>query len=131
MRLFLRISIVMGLGLAVGLWYVGCAKKDENVVRVSSWGDPQENAILQDLIQKFQKEHPAIKVKLERVPFEEYAEKLMTMFQANLAPDVIFVSSENVADFYPKHMLEPLTSYIKADPSVDLKNFYPTLVKQY
>src|SRR5581483_5151366 len=122
-----RLCLVLLLSVGIGSWLGGCSKKNGNTIHLSSWGDPQENEILQDLIGQFQKVHPEIHVVLDRVPFGDYADKLMTQFAGGVAPDVIFVSSENLADFYPHGMLEPLTSYLKADPSVDLKELYPTL----
>ena len=48
----------------------GCSN-GSNVIKISSWGDVKENAILQGLIDDFQKSHPDIKVDLERVPWGE------------------------------------------------------------
>src|SRR5579859_7185348 len=131
MKIWTRWCLAVLLLVGVGSWMGACSKKDNNTIHLSSWGDPQENEILQGLITKFQQVHPEIHVALDRVPFGEYAEKLMTQYAGGTAPDVIFVSSENIADFYPRGMLEPLTSYLKADPAVNLKEFYPTLVNWY
>ena len=122
------------LTAVLGLWLLaGCSAKTENrtVIHISSWGDIQENNILQGLITQFEKAHPDIHVALDRVPYEEYVDKLLTQFAGNLAPDIIFVSAENLADFYPRGLLEPLTAYAKGDPSFDLKGYYPSLVKWY
>jgi len=131
MKIWTRSFFAVLLLVGVGSWLGGCSKKDGNTIHLSSWGDPQENEILQELITQFQQVHPEIHVVLDRVPFGSYAEKLMTQYAGGVAPDVIFVSSENLADFYPSGMLEPLTSYLKADPTVDLKELYPTLVNWY
>jgi len=130
MKKWTRWCLAVLFMVGLGAWSVGCGKKD-NAIHLSSWGDPQENEILQGLITKFMQANPTIHVVLDRVPFGEYAEKLMTQYAGGSAPDVIFVSSENIADFYPRGMLEPLTSYIKADPTVDLKQLYPVLVNWY
>ncbi len=118
--------------MAGGLWLAGCGHSEKaNTIHISSWGDTQENGILQDLISRFEQQNPTIPVQLDRVPYADYVDKLITQFAGGLAPDVIFVSSENVADFYPRNLLEPLTPYLKADPSVNLKDFYPTLIKSF
>ncbi|HVZ81865.1 MAG TPA: sugar ABC transporter substrate-binding protein [bacterium] len=120
--------------LAMALVLVGgCSKPPDHrtVIHISSWGDIQENTILQGLITKFEKDNPGIHVALDRVPYEEYVDKLLTQFAGDLAPDIIFVSAENLADFYPRGLLEPLTPYVRKDPAFDLKGFYPELVKWY
>ena len=63
----------------------GCAKNEGVKVKISSWGDLQENAILNDLITQFQTLHPEIKVELQRIPYTEYTTKLITqmVLQAN------------------------------------------------
>src|SRR5882724_2287332 len=81
------ILVLFGIGLT------NCSKKDEGiVVRISSWGDVNENANLEDLLNGFRKIHPDIHVKLERIPDDSYVDKLLTQFAGGLAPDVIFVS---------------------------------------
>jgi multiple sugar transport system substrate-binding protein len=111
----------------------GCGSRNDNrtPIHISSWGDVQENTILQGLITDFEKLHPDIHVILDRVPFESYVDKLITMYAGGLAPDVIFVSAEHLADFYPRGLLEPLTPFVKSDPTVDLKAFYPNLINWY
>ena len=118
--------------LTVGFGLVSCGNKGRaNVIHLSSWGDPQENQILQDLINQFEKQNPDIPVQLDRVPYGEYTDKLLNQFVAGLAPDVIFVSSETVASFYPRNLLENLTPYVEKDHSVDLKALYPALLKTF
>ncbi len=108
-----------------------CGKNQSNVVHLSSWGDVQENSILEGLIKDFKKVHPEIPVQLDRVPYGDYVDKLLTQFAGGMAPDVIFVSAENLADFYPRNLLEPLTPYLKTDTSIKLGDFYSTLINWY
>lgn len=111
---------------------VGCGIKEKpGTIHLSSWGDPQENEILQNLIDQFEKQNPDIPVKLDRVPYSDYSDKLLTQFAAGLAPDVIFASSENMPNFYPRHLLEDLNPYLEKDKSVNINAFYPVLLKTY
>lgn len=129
-RNFLIILAIFGLGIWVTRHLSG-GKENPNAIRVSSWGDAQENRILEGLIGDFRELHPDIQVRLDRVPYDSYVDKLLTQFAGGLAPDVIFVSAENLADFYPRGLLEPLTPFLKSDPSVKTKDFYPALIKWY
>ena len=116
--------------LTAGSW--GCAKLGgAPTVKISSWGDVKENAILTDLINEFMKSHPDVKVELQRVPWGEYNTKLLTQYAGGIAPDVIFVSTDNIADLYYRHVLAPLDEYVKADPNFPVKDFYPTVMDRF
>ena len=129
----MKAKTILAVVVASAFLLSGCAgKKDSRTtIRISSWGDVQENTILEGLITGFEKLHPDLHVQLDRVPFDSYVDKLLTMYAGGLAPDVIFVSAEHLADFYPRGLLEPLTPYLKADPSVKLGDFYGTLTRWY
>jgi multiple sugar transport system substrate-binding protein len=108
----------------------GCTHLGSPSIKISSWGDPKENAILTDLINDFQKAHPDIKVELQRVDWGNYNQKLLTQVAAGIAPDVIFVSSDNMADLMPRGILEPLNEYVKAD-NFPLGEFYPAIIDRF
>ncbi len=125
----LKFTVILGF---LGVMGMGCSKLGGgDTVKISSWGDVKENAILTDLINDFQKAHPDIKVELQRVPWGEYNTKLLTQFAGGIAPDVIFVSTDNIADLYYRGVLEPLNPYLQADPEISLKDFYPTLINRF
>src|ERR1700722_3336942 len=100
MKIFGGIKIWKWMGvltvLALTGW--GCSNMGSTTIKISSWGDPKENAILQDLVENFNKTHPKIKVELQRVSWGEYNTKLLTQVAGGIAPDVIFVSTDNIAD---------------------------------
>ena len=61
------VSLLLIVG-AFGLY--ACGKRGEGAnLKISSWGDLQENQILVDLIAEFEKANPTIKVDLQRIPF--------------------------------------------------------------
>jgi ABC-type glycerol-3-phosphate transport system substrate-binding protein len=109
----------------------GCGSQSNGTkIKISSWGDLQENQILVDLIADFQKAHPDIQVELERIPFGEYVTKLLTQIAGGLAPDVIFVEVNNFVDLFLRGALEPLNPYIQAD-HVDLSAYYPQVLDRF
>jgi ABC-type glycerol-3-phosphate transport system substrate-binding protein len=126
---FLKIGVV-GSFLAVVLGW-GCGRHGAATVKLSSWGDVKENAILSELIDDFQKLHPDIKVELQRVPWSEYTTKLLTQMAANTAPDVIFLSGDTTLQFASRGALEPLDDKVQADPDFPLKDFYPELIRYF
>jgi multiple sugar transport system substrate-binding protein len=123
----------MWAALTCGLMVVmaGCGRKSTEVtLKISSWGDVQENAILTDLVGAFEKANPGVHVELQRTPYNEYLTKLMTRIASGDAPDVIFTEVGEFTDLYLKNVLEPLDGYVKAS-GMDLKAYYPQVTERF
>lgn len=118
------------LAVVLTLSLYGCGHSSGTVIHVSSWGTPEENQILSDLIADYNKAHPGITVQLDRIPFGEYVTKLLTQVAGGEAPDVIFVEVNNFVDLYLRGALEPLNPYIQKD-HVDLSGYYPQVVDRF
>ncbi len=118
------------LALVSILTLTGCSKSSGTKIKISSWGSPEENQILVDLLNDFQKTHPDIQVELQRIPYGEYTTKLLTEVAGGLAPDVVFTEVGNFADFYLRGALEPLNPYIQSD-HIDLSAYYPQVVDRF
>ncbi len=131
---FLKLNLIFRWGACASLLMLlilaGCAKNEGVKVKISSWGDLQENAILNDLITQFQTLHPDIKVELQRIPYTEYTTKLITQMAGGQAPDVICAEVGNYSDFYLRDALEPLNEYVEAD-KVDMSAYYPKVVDRF
>ena len=98
------------------------------VLRFRYWGDFKEIQALQDTIRAFEKEHPGIHVRGERVPAgDEYAQKLLIEQAAGLTPDVVFCGG-NFVEFAGRGMLMDLMPFVANDTSVHLSEYYPQLV---
>jgi multiple sugar transport system substrate-binding protein len=108
----------------------GCSKSEGTKIRVSSWGSPEENQILVDLINEYNQAHPGVTAVLERTAFPDYVTKLLTQIAGGQAPDVIFVEANNFVNFYLGGALEPLNPYIQAD-HFDLSVYYPQVIDRY
>lgn len=126
----LALAVLVCLVLVSVLNLSGCSKSSGTKIRISSWGTPEENQILVDLLKQFETIHPEIQVELDRIPFNEYVTKLLTQMAGGLAPDVIFVEVNNFVDLYLRGALEPLNPYIQAD-HVDLSAYYPQVVDRF
>ena len=118
--------LVLGATFILG----GCSKSGGTKIRISSWGSPEENQILVDLINRYNQAHPGVTVVLERTQFADYAPHLLTQIAGGEAPDVIFVEVDNFVNFYLAGALEPLNPYIQAD-HFDLSVDYPQVIDRY
>ncbi len=86
----------LGLGMALSLAASGV--QAETVITYSAWGNADEIAIEQKLIEAFQASHPGIKVELV-VPAGNYEEKLSVMIAGGSAPDVITLNRSRYPQF--------------------------------
>jgi ABC-type glycerol-3-phosphate transport system substrate-binding protein len=119
-----------GLTTLIFTLALGCSRISSTTIKISSWGDMKENAILADMVNEFNKTHPDTPVELQRVSWGEYNTKLLTQVVAGIAPDIIFVSTYNIADLYPRGILEPLDDYVRAD-HYSVADIYPTLLDRF
>ncbi len=126
----LALAVAACLALVSVLNLVGCSKLGGAKIKISSWGSPEENQILVDLLNDFQAKHPDIKVELQRIPYNDYTTKLLTQIAGGLAPDVVFTEVGNFADLYLRGALEPLNPYIQAD-HMDLSGYYPQVLDRF
>lgn len=100
-------------------------------LKISCWGDINENLIISELVENFQESHPGLKVSLQWINYFGYDDFLLKEVKAGTAPDVVFVSSDDFAELFPKRVLEPLGSFVQADPDFQSGDFYPSLIERF
>lgn len=89
---------------------------------------PEEDRLLNTVLDDFMKKYPSIQVKFE--PVAEYATKLQTDLASGSVADVFYVDSMLAPDLMKRGLLLELDSYIQRD-KVDLGDFYPPLLKAF
>ena len=100
-----------------------CAKKDDKVeVTYSTWGSQSEISVVKNIISDFEKENPAIKIKLLHIP-DNYFQKLHLLIASDLSPDVMFINNLNARIYIAADVLEPL--------SVDEDDFLENSLKPF
>ncbi len=100
-------------------------------VKVAYWGGPEEMAILQGVIERWQRQHPQIQVRLEHTPFSVYVSRLLTRMAGNVAPDIMATEVNMFVNFWAKGALLPLNRFIDHDASFHLKEFFPEVVQRF
>jgi len=74
-------------------------------------GEPRRQAILQ-VVERFEKAHPTIKVDLSEVPFDQYFQKVSVALAAGSGIDAFDVDSPLVAHYGHQDVLLPLDEYV-------------------
>lgn len=94
-------KIVLLFLLSLSLLSFSCGKKSSNLTTIEFWTlqlRPMFDEYMTSLIDKYEAEHPDIKIKWVDIPFNAATQKLMSAAASGQAPDLINLS----ADFLPK-----------------------------
>ncbi len=125
------LAVAVGVGTGVSQ---GGAKKSARTqattITLSGWtsGAGTESQLLKQVLAKFEKTHPTIKVKY--TPLDPYAQSMLAKFAARKPPDVFYVDSNVFPDWQKQGLLEPIDSYIKKT-RFSTKAFYPKLLNGF
>jgi multiple sugar transport system substrate-binding protein len=101
------------------------------VLKCAGWGDVEETKILPIVLQEFKKTHPSAEVELYRAPYNDYISKILTLFSAGMAPDVMAINGEDFPIFSSKDLYLDLRPFIEKDPAIKLTDFYPQALQCY
>lgn len=129
-----RTMLSLGLATVAGLLgLAACGKKaDPNAIRFRYWGDLQEIQIIESLAKDFEAENPGIKVRAERKNADAtYADVLIQEFAANTAPDVMFVSTDNVELLLESGKLADLNPFLDKDPDLKANDYYDLMISRF
>jgi multiple sugar transport system permease protein len=94
---------------------------------VVHWGAPSEDKIVADLCAAYVKEHPNVKIDRINPGVELTREKLETMIAAGDAPDVFYLSPDQLARFARLGLVKPLDAYVANEPPGWFEGLFPGL----
>lgn len=113
--------------MAGGLFCSACATKV--TLRLLVWDGDDAMRVLRPVVQDFERAHPEITVKLERVDFGAYFQKLLAQYAANVASDVAMMNPENFQKFARRGALVPLNQLFAGTPDFKLAAYYAPIVR--
>lgn len=114
----------------VNRWQSRAAKPIE--LTVLHWGDPGEDRIVRDLVERFEKENP--KVRIIRInPGDPGAtrNKLKTMMAAGAPPDVFYLPPDQLPELASLGLLAELDEYLAKAPPEWKNDFWPILIDAF
>jgi len=125
-----RVSAVLAiLALAAVAIVVASAHASTKVttITLAGWSSgADEDKLLQQIVNQFNKTHPSIKVNYSVIN-GDYPTAMTARFAAHNPPDVFYVDSSLAPTWSAQGVLQPLNSYIKAS-GYDTSKFYPSLL---
>ena len=103
-----------GNGEEITLWYAG-------------WGSNSEKKATQKVIDKFEEEHPNIKVEYLHIP-TDYNTKLTTMMAAGQEPDVAMVTGDTALQWATEGKLKNILEMAEGDEDFNIDDVLPQTV---
>jgi multiple sugar transport system substrate-binding protein len=95
-----------------------------------AWGNPEQLAVEQQLINEFMAQNPDIGVRLFKVPQQAYLNKAIIMLASRTAPDVIRIDHYNFPNLVRKEYFRDLSALGHADPSFHEGDFFPQALQE-
>lgn len=97
-------------------------------LRFVVWDGDEGLRVIRQAVQEFEQAHPTIRVHLENVPYGAYAQKLLTQYAANVAPDVAMFEPKMFQRFARRGAMLPLEPLFPDTPGFKLSDYYQPIV---
>lgn len=123
-----RLSLV----LATLILAASAFAKDPIQLRFTVWDGDISLKVIQGVLKQFEEENPGVKVKLEPIPdYNVYHQKMLTLYAANVPPDVAMMDPGHFQALAAKDAILPLDPFIKNTPGFDLSAYYKPIVQAH
>lgn len=122
------LSMIGILGLLTAVLFTGCSSQPSTTeggqveLFLGYSSDPPTKKKMEEIIAKFEKSHPNIKIKTETAPYEDFYQKLTTQIAAGTAPDIWQSDGTKVFGFAQRGAIRDITDYVTKEISKDEVN---------
>ena len=124
----------VAVACAVALVMAGCTSDTgaSGSLTFQLFGDAAEIQAYRSLIEAFEKQEPAINVRLVAVPNQgDHVAKLATDFSGGSPPDIFLINYRRFGQFAGQGVLEPLGARLEAGGALQVDAFYPQAVDAF
>ncbi|MEM1115683.1 MAG: sugar ABC transporter substrate-binding protein [Bacteroidota bacterium] len=118
------LALRLALAVATLLAASGCGPEADGEVVLEFWAMGAEGENVQSLIDRFEAEHPGIRVEVQQQPWTSAHEKLLTAFAGRSTPDVSQMGTTWIAEMEALGALADLGPYVEASPEVDAADYF-------
>lgn len=84
----------------------------------------REGEVVQGLVPGFERRHPAIRVRVQQVPWKAAHEKLLTAFVGEAMPDLLQLGNTWIPEFVALGALEPLDTWMAHSETVAARDYF-------
>lgn len=131
MHAFSKVGRVLRAAVALPVLALACLTHAAEPVtlRFTVWDGDESLKVIRGVLAQFERENPDIKVKLEPIPdYAGYHQKMITMYAANVAPDVCMMDPPNFQALAKRGALLPLNPIVEKTPGYSLDIFYKPIL---
>ncbi|MDZ7361107.1 MAG: sugar ABC transporter substrate-binding protein [candidate division KSB1 bacterium] len=125
----IQLAFLAGCVAYIALLLRVSQKQSEEALIFSAWGTVEETENLVNLVEIYNAAYPQQKVKFVHLDHREYDRKILIQTAAGNPPDVFLLSSTDLSTLAYRGVLKNLSSFISADTSFHLADFFPALLK--
>ena len=119
-----RLLLVLALAVAAGVALVGCDGPDDDAVVLEFWAMGAEGEHVRPLLDRFEAEHPGVRVEVQQLPWTSAHEKLLTAFAGRATPDVAQLGTTWVPELQALGALVDLTPRVRQSAEVDQADYF-------
>ena len=108
-----RRACLVALGAASTIGLAACGRRGADAP-LRFWAMGREGEVAAELLAPFEREHPGLRVQIEKLPWSAAHEKLLTAFAGDVTPDVAQLGNTWIAELAALGALEPLEPRLAA-----------------
>ncbi len=118
------LAALLTLAVAALVALAGCDDEPDGEVVLEFWAMGAEGEKVQPLIDRFEAEHPGVRVAVQQQPWTSAHEKLLTAFAGRSTPDVSQLGNTWVAELHALGALADLTPYVRQSEAVGADDYF-------
>lgn len=115
--------------LAVLLTFLLACDEADPRVALDFWAFGREGEVVRTLVDRFERENPQIRVRVQRIPWSAAHEKLLTAFAGDAMPDVFQLGNTWIPEFVAVNALAELEPMLAAADRFDKSDIFPGIMK--
>lgn len=101
----------------------GCSNSSD-VTTIRFWVFGAEGDIVEQLLPDFEREHPDIRVRVQKIPWTAAHEKLLTAYASNSMPDVFQLGNTWIPEFHMLNALEVIDLRVDTSDVIDINDYF-------
>ncbi len=120
-EILIKFSRIIFCAVLLSISIASCTKHE---TVLTFWVMGSEGEFVAQLLPEFERTHPAIKVKLEQLPWSAAHEKLLTAYAGDALPDMAQLGNSWIPEMGALNALEGLAPYTKNSTAFKLDDFF-------
>src|SRR2546430_871911 len=104
-------------------------------ITMMHWGEQAEDAVVEKLVQRYQRENPRVKIERINAGATDFRAKLKTMMAAGTPPDLFYLPPDALPELATQKLIRPIDDYIAKERATGqgayLDDFWPILMEAW